>query len=205
MNVASWKPSGAHAKEGTYKLERLVINSLILQTLKFSHTGEALKIKISHNLAKDIWSVLGDPNQMKQMLVNILTNAFEAMEEKGGTLKVETRNVIKKTDWQDAFNNVHPKGSYVSIEITNSGPEIPGEIATQIFEPFYTTKSLGRGLGLAAVAGIVQNHGGCVSFESSEAGTTFLILLPRAETKGNHSDNELLHQTTMTPKLNRSP
>ena len=195
----------AYAKEGTYKLERLVINSLILQTLKFSHTGEALKIKISHNLAKDIWSVLGDPNQMKQMLVNILTNAFEAMEEKGGTLKVETRNVIKKTDWQDAFNNVHPKGSYVSIEITNSGPEIPGEIATQIFEPFYTTKSLGRGLGLAAVAGIVQNHGGCVSFESSEAGTTFLILLPRAETKGNHSDNELLHQTTMTPKLNRSP
>ena len=188
----------AYAKEGTYKLDRLDINSLILQTLKFSHTGEALKIKISHNLAKDIWSVLGDPNQMKQMLVNILTNAFEAMEETGGTLTVETKNIIRKNDWQDSFNNVHPKGSYVSIDMSNSGPEIPGEISTQIFEPFYTTKSLGRGLGLAAVAGIVQNHGGCVSFESSEAGTTFHILLPRAEAKGKHSGNELLHQTTIT-------
>ena len=188
----------AYAKEGTYKLDRLDINSLILQTLKFSHTGEALKIKISHNLAKDIWPILGDPNQMKQMLVNILTNAFEAMEETGGTLTVETKNIIRKNDWQDSFNNVHPKGSYVSIDMSNSGPEIPGEISTQIFEPFYTTKSLGRGLGLAAVAGIVQNHGGCVSFESSEAGTTFHILLPRAEAKGKHSGNELLHQTTIT-------
>jgi PAS domain S-box-containing protein len=189
----------AYAKEGTYKLDRLDINSLILQTLKFSHTGEALKIiKISHNLTKDIWPILGDPNQMKQMLVNILTNAFEAMEETGGTLTVETKNIIRKNDWQDSFNNVHPKGSYVSIDMSNSGPEIPGEISTQIFEPFYTTKSLGRGLGLAAVAGIVQNHGGCVSFESSEAGTTFHILLPRAEAKGKHSGNELLHQTTIT-------
>jgi PAS domain S-box-containing protein len=189
----------AYAKEGTYKLDRLDINSLILQTLKFSHTGEALKIiKISHNLTKDIWPILGDPNQMKQMLVNILTNAFEAMEETGGTLTVETKNIIRKKDWQDSFNNVHPKGSYVSIDMSNSGPEIPGEISTQIFEPFYTTKSLGRGLGLAAVAGIVQNHGGCVSFESSEAGTTFHILLPRAEAKGKHSGNELLHQTTIT-------
>jgi PAS domain S-box-containing protein len=189
----------AYAKEGTYKLDRLDINSLILQTLKFSHTGEALKIiKISHNLTKDIWPILGDPNQMKQMLVNILTNAFEAMEETGGTLTVETKNIIRKNDWQDSFNNVHPKGSYVSIDMSNSGPEIPGEISTQIFEPFYTTKSLGRGLGLAAVAGIVQNHGGCVSFESSEAGTTFHLLLPRAEAKGKHSGNELLHQTTIT-------
>jgi signal transduction histidine kinase len=189
----------AYAKEGTYKLDRLDINSLILQTLKFSHTGEALKIiKISHNLTKDIWPILGDPNQMKQMLVNILTNAFEAMEETGGTLTVETKNIIRKNDWQDSFNNVHPKGSYVSIDMSNSGPEIPGEISTQIFEPFYTTKSLGRGLGLAAVAGIVQNHGGCVSFESSEAGTTFHILLPRAEAKGKHSGNELLHQTAIT-------
>jgi PAS domain S-box-containing protein len=189
----------AYAKGGTYKLERLVMNPLILQTLKFSHTGEALKLKISHNLAKDIWPILGDPNQMKQMLVNILTNAFEAMEEKGGTLTVETKNVIKKTDWQDSFNNVHPQGSYVSIDISNTGPEIPGEISNLIFEPFYTTKSLGRGLGLAAVAGIVQNHGGCVSFESSEAaGTTFHILLPKSEAEGNNSGNEILHQTTMT-------
>ncbi len=193
----------AYAKGGTYKLEHFVLNSLIMQTLKFSHTGEASRIKISHTLAKDLWPILGDPNQMKQMLVNIFTNAFEAMEEKGGTLSVQTRNVTKEADWQCSFRNVHPEGRYISIDITNTGPEIPAEISEQIFEPFYTTKSLGRGLGLAAVAGIVQNHGGCVSFDSKSEGTTFHILLPRANKKGNNSDNEILNKTHMTSGQNQ--
>jgi signal transduction histidine kinase len=193
----------AYAKGGTYRLERFVINALILQTLKFSHTGAASKIKISHDLAKDLWPILGDPNQMKQMLVNIFTNAFEAMEETGGTLTVATRNVTKEPDWECSFHNAHPGGLYIAIDIANTGPEIPAEISAQIFEPFYTTKSLGRGLGLAAVAGIVQNHGGCVSFDSSPAGTTFHILLPRATGKDNNSKNEILSHTPMTSGLNQ--
>ena len=185
----------AYAKGGTYKIERLFLNPLILQTLKFSHIGEATKIKISHNLAKDLWPILGDPNQMKQMLVNIFTNAFEAMEETGGTLTVETRNEIREDDWECFFNNVHSRGSYILLDITNTGPQIPDEIAAQIFEPFYTSKSLGRGLGLAAVAGIVQNHGGCVSFDSDPQKTTFHILLPRAQGNSTNTENEILNQT----------
>jgi len=192
----------AYAKGGTYKIEHFVLNSLILQTLKFSHTGVASKVGISHNLAKDLWPILGDPNQMKQMLVNIFANAFEAMEETGGNLTVATRNVKKENDWQCSFNNVHPGGSYVAIDITNTGPEISEEISNQIFEPFYTSKSLGRGLGLAAVAGIVQNHGGCVSYESNPERTTFHILLPKAHEKGNNPENEILNHGAMTLGLN---
>jgi signal transduction histidine kinase len=118
---------------------------------------------------------------MKQMLINIFTNAFEAMEDEGGTLTVNSLNIDKETDWECSFNNVHPAGKYISIDISNTGSGIPVEISKEIFEPFYTTKSLGRGLGLAAVAGIVQNHGGCVSFESSAGITTFHILLPIAK------------------------
>jgi len=193
----------AYAKGGTYKLERFVLNSLILQTLKFSHTGEASKIKLVHNLAKDLWPILGDPNQMKQMLVNIFTNAFEAMEETGGTLTVETKNAIKETEWECSLHNVHPEGNYILIDISNTGSEIPDEISNQIFEPFHTTKSLGRGLGLAAVAGIVQNHGGCVSFDSSPEGTIFHILLPRAKENGNNSGKEILNHTPMNSNLNQ--
>ncbi len=184
----------AYAKGGTYKLERFVLNALILQTLKFSHTGAASRIKLAHELAKDLWPILGDPNQMKQMLVNIFSNAFEAMEESGGTLTVRTRNVVKEKDWECSFNNVHPQGSYIAIDISNTGPGIPEEISKQIFEPFYTTKTLGRGLGLAAVAGIVQNHGGCVSFDSGPDGTTFHILLPKAKDNGS-LENEILSNT----------
>ncbi len=174
----------AYAKEGSYKQERLSVNTLIRQALKFSHTGEATKIEIAEGLAKDIWPILADPNQMRQMLVNIFTNAFEAMEETGGTLSVTSRNVTREDDWQDSHNDTHPKGAYIGIDITNTGPPISEETGVQIFEPFYTTKSLGRGLGLAAAAGIVENHGGTLSYESSAAATTFHILLPRADEKG---------------------
>ncbi len=193
----------AYAKGGTYKLEHFVLNALILQTLKFSHTGKAAKIKISHTLAKDLWPILGDPNQMKQMLVNIFTNAFEAMEETGGTLTVETRNEIREKDWDCSFHNIHPAGRYIAIDISNSGPAIPEEISAQIFEPFYTTKSLGRGLGLAAVAGIVQNHGGCISYDSSPEKTTFHILLPKAMAKANNSENEILNHASRKAEKER--
>jgi signal transduction histidine kinase len=193
----------AYAKGGTYKVERIVLNSLILQTLKFSHTGTASKNKITHTLEKDLWPILADPNQMKQMLLNIFTNAFEAMEEAGGTLSVKTSNVMKGTDWECPFNNVHPQGNYISIDITNTGPEIQEEISKQIFEPFHTTKSLGRGLGLAAVAGIVQNHGGCVTFDSAPEETTFHILLPKAQENGNNLGKEILNQSPMSANINK--
>ena len=193
----------AYAKGGTYKLDKFVLNSLILQTLKFAHTGTASKIKTAHHLEKDLWPVVADPGQMKQMLVNIFSNAFEAMEEEGGTLTVNSSNKVKESDWECPFNNMHPAGNYISIDISNTGSGIPEEISKQIFEPFYTTKSLGRGLGLAAVAGIVQNHGGCVSIESNSEGTTFHILLPKAEENGNSPGKSILSKGGMNLNLHQ--
>jgi PAS domain S-box-containing protein len=193
----------AYAKGGTYKLDKFVLNSLILQTLKFAHTGTAAKIKTAHHLEKDLWPVVADPGQMKQMLVNIFSNAFEAMEEEGGTLTVNSSNKIKENDWECPFNNMHPAGNYISIDISNTGPVIPEKIFKQIFEPFYTTKSLGRGLGLAAVAGIVQNHGGCVSIVSNSEGTTFHILLPKAEENGNSPGKNIISKEGMNLNLNK--
>jgi len=193
----------AYAKGGTYKLDKFVLNSLILQTLKFAHTGTASKIKTAHHLEKDLWPVVADPGQMKQMLVNIFSNAFEAMEEEGGTLTVNSSNKVKESDWECPFNNMHPAGNYISIDISNTGPGIPEKISKQIFEPFYTTKSLGRGLGLAAVAGIVQNHGGCVSIESNSEGTTFHILLPKADENGNSPGKSILSKGGMNLNLHQ--
>ena len=171
----------AYAKGGTYKLEKFVLNSLILQVMKLSYTGKTSKINLVDNLAKDLWPVYADSGQMKQMLVNIFTNAYEAMEEEGGTLTVITSNCIKENDWQCKLNNTHPAGHYVSIDISDTGQGISEEIYPQIFEPFFTTKELGRGLGLAAVFGIVQIHGGCISFDSTSEKTTFHILLSVAD------------------------
>ena len=178
------------------------MNRLILQTLKFAHTGIAPKLLMQHNLAKDLWPVVADPGQMKQMLLNIFSNAFEAMaNEEEGTLTVSSFNVVKETNWECSFNNIHPQGDYIQIDISNTGPGIPEDIARQIFEPFYTTKSLGRGLGLAAVAGIVQNHGGCVSLSSDAKGTTFHIMLPRAKDGTEMAENESLSRNGLAANL----
>jgi PAS domain S-box-containing protein len=192
----------AYAKGGTYKLEKFVINQLIIQALKITRTGEATRIKVIYDLAKDLWPVLADPNQMKQMLLNIFTNAFEAMDEKGDTLTVRSANIIKEEDWECAINVIHPAGEYVALEIGDTGPGIPDEIAKLAFEPFVTTKSMGRGLGLAAVTGIVQNHGGCVSFKSSNAGTTFYILLPKAKEETKKFENKILSHPEMSSGTN---
>ena len=189
----------AYAKGGTYKLEKFVLNQLILQAVKITHRGEASRIKIINELDNNLWPVLADPGQMKQMLLNLFTNAFEAMEEKGDTLTVTSMNLTMETDWECAINAVHPAGEYVAIEITDTGPGIPDEIAKLVFEPFVTTKSMGRGLGLAAVTGIVQNHGGCVSLASSPKGTTFHILLPKAKENVNELESALLSHVRIPP------
>jgi len=182
----------AYAKGGTYKLEKFVLNQLILQAIKITHRGAATRIKIINELDPDLWPVLADPGQMEQMLLNLFTNAFEAMEEEGDTLIIKSMNLTMETDWECAINAVHPAGEYIAIEITNNGPGIPDEMAKLIFEPFVTTKSMGRGLGLAAVTGIVQNHGGCVSFTNSPEGTTFHILLPKAKENVNELESAIL-------------
>jgi PAS domain S-box-containing protein len=192
----------AYAKGGTYKLEEFVLNKLILQTLKISHTGAAIRIKVVNKLAKGLWPVYADPGQMKQMLLNIFTNAFEAMEEQGGTLTVISSNKSMTEDWECALNNVHPAGDYISLDIIDTGPGVHEEIAQKAFEPFVTTKSMGRGLGLAAVAGIVQNHGGCVSFEGSTEGTTFHILLPKASENQNKFGDGAVSQSIIVPESN---
>jgi CheY-like chemotaxis protein len=114
------------------------------------------------------------------MLVNLFTNAFEAMCDTGGCLTVQTSNVVKKQSWDDLFHVQQPAGDYICISISDTGAGIPDVEKKRIFEPFFTTKFLGRGLGLAAVAGIIKNHGGSILLESSpDTGTTFRIFLHR--------------------------
>jgi PAS domain S-box-containing protein len=179
----------AYAEEGTYRLEALDLNKIIIQSLKITSPGAtAKKIEIVTELAPDLWRITADPGQMSQMLVNILTNGFEAMADNGGTLTVRSANLNKPQEWECGHGNLHPAGAYVHISIEDSGPGIAEEVADQIFEPFVTTKFLGRGLGLAAAMGIVKNHGGCIYVtESTSAGAAFHILLPAVRNEGGTS------------------
>ncbi|MDX1777392.1 MAG: ATP-binding protein, partial [Thermodesulfobacteriota bacterium] len=114
--------------------------------------------------------VEGDPNQIKQVFMNMMVNAAEAMSEGGGALTIATGS---KSDESSIF-----------ITFKDEGTGIPSEIQSKIFDPFFTTKGVGKGtgLGLSTSYGIIQSHHGNIDVESQPGkGTTFTIYLPRSE------------------------
>lgn len=123
-------------------------------------------ILISLELYRDLPLISSDPQQLKQVFINLFANAEQAMEGRGGTLSITTR-----------LSDRLPLD--ILIEISNSGPGIPQEIMANIFNPFFTTKSSGTGLGLAIVHRIIKSHNGRISVKNRpDDGVSFLIRLP---------------------------
>ncbi len=209
MAVQILKISVTHAQSRKI-LETIEISSkrgadIVRQVLSFARgvEGERLEIQPKH-LLKDIeaiikdtfpknirwetsmegdtWTVIGDPTQLHQILLNLCVNARDAMPE-GGTMTLAAENVT--LDDQYAAMNIDAKaGRYVSISVTDTGIGIPPGIIDKIFDPFFTTKEVGKGtgLGLSTVIAIVKSHGGFINVYSEPGkGSCFKVYLPAIE------------------------
>ncbi len=160
----------------------LDLNATVTETGKLLRRLLGEDIVYTTALDASIEHVLVDRNQLDQVLMNLAVNARDAMPQ-GGTMSVETHNV----ELDDAYTANHPDckpGRYVILALSDSGVGMSAEVMTHIFEPFYTTKGVGKGtgLGLAMVLGIVQQSGGCIHVYSEPGhGTTFEIYLPAME------------------------
>src|SRR5262249_57441106 len=136
------------------------------------------KTILRHELGKGLPAVVADAAQVRQILMNLVLNASEALGEDGGTIVVETglmeADAVYLTESQ-TFSEM-PPGEYVYLEVRDSGPGMTSEVRARIFDPFFTTKFTGRGLGLAAVLGIVRGHGGALHVESEPGGASTLPL-----------------------------
>lgn len=159
-----------YAKPQMLKLTELELNKFITEILEsLREMPEALGRQIEFLPAPTEAKVLVDEDKLKQVLINIVRNACEAIAE-GETVELQVEH----------FLNSHQIG----IQIHNGGDPIPSEVLLKLTEPFYTTKSSGTGLGLAIVKRIIDAHGGQLSIQSSTAeGTTVSVLLPMAEVK----------------------
>ena len=138
-------------------------------------------ISLVTELSPDTGSVLADPSQMEQVLLNLAVNARDAMPL-GGTLRISTENVDITPESSGRYPSLPAPGEYVLLRVSDTGSGIDRETQKRIFEPFFTTKEHGHGtgLGLATVHGIVEQSGGHIWVESApRQGTTFSILLPR--------------------------
>jgi len=139
-------------------------------------------INIDYDLADNLRTVNGDAGQIGQVILNLAVNAKDAMPG-GGTLKIETANVDLKKPFESSSVRVIP-GSYVVSRVSDTGSGIEPNVLEHIFEPFYTTKAVGKGtgIGLAVVYGVIKNHGGYIFCHSETGkGTTFEFYLPVIE------------------------
>lgn len=146
-------------------MKKIDVNDLITSVAGFTR-GEALRLDIHVilELSKDLFSVCGDSKQLKQVLLNVFNNAYQAMVS-GGSLLIKTYNM--------------PVENMVAIEINDTGQGMPEHVIEKIYDPFFTTKNEGIGLGLAIAKRVLHIHGGNIRVHSQPGlGTCFTILLP---------------------------
>ena len=170
----------AYARGGKYQAKAISLSNFVEDTLPIIKPSFDPSIQVETDLPRDIFSVKADPAQMQMVLSAILSNSSEALEGEG-CIRVITSN--KEIDATFAKN--HPElnpGNYVCLTVEDDGKGMDAETLNKIFDPFYTTKFMGRGLGMAAVYGIIRNHDGWISVDSErDKGTVVRIYLPAIE------------------------
>ena len=156
---------------------------VVKEAIKFLRSSIPSSIEIRQNIPYKCHTVLVDPTQVYQILINLATNAVHAMEEQGGVLQFILHNLTVNEDSLASEQKLEP-GDYVVLEVKDTGVGIPAEFRERIFDPYFTTKEVGKGtgMGLAVVHGIVQAHGGSIQVEENpEGGTTFRVFFPASK------------------------
>jgi len=171
----------AYAGKGRFEMEPLGLNELVQEVIPLVETSIAKKTRLTQSFAEDLPPIKADQTQLQQVVMNLITNASEAL---GG----EEGQVSLRTGACEAPRGGSGKGSRattqprVFLEVTDSGVGMDVATREKIFDPFYTTKFTGRGLGLAAVQGIVRAHNGTIEVESFPGrGTTFTVVFPASD------------------------
>lgn len=173
----------AYAGKGRFVITKFDLSALISQMLHLIQTSIPRIVRLELELAPDLPWIEADASQIQQVVMNLAINAAEAIGPDGGTVRVST-----------GVADVGPgdeskPGRYVYMEVRDSGSGMDEDTKAKIFDPFFTTKFTGRGLGLAAVSGIVRGHKGSMLVTSVPGeGTTFKILVPAVEGKFSRTE-----------------
>jgi CheY-like chemotaxis protein len=171
----------AYSGKGRFIVNTVDVNLLVKEMAQLLQTVISKKAALRFNFANDLPSVEADATQLRQIVMNLITNASDAIGGDDGTITLRTgtceatRELLTSSYVDDEL----PVGRYAFIEVEDSGCGMDADTVERIFDPFFSTKFTGRGLGLAATLGIVRGHRGTIKVESTPGkGTTFRILLP---------------------------
>jgi len=170
----------AVSRHGEQEKRLININSVVKEALKLLRATLPATVQMYQDFEAETLMTLADPTQIHQIILNLCTNAFQAMEEKGGALEVHLGEFEISPDEMALYRDLKP-GPYIKLSVSDTGQGIKKEIMERIFEPYFTTKEVGKGsgLGLAVVHGIVKSYGGDIRVYSEPGkGTTFNVYLP---------------------------
>jgi signal transduction histidine kinase len=169
------------------------LNEVVARTIRLIQNEIPGRLALVVELGENLPAVEGDPEQLKQVLINLVQNAIQALGTAPGTIRVRTRG-------PERFADLRAAGEFVEIDVADDGPGIPPEQQPNIFVPFFTTKQKGTGLGLAICQRLVKSHGGSISVQSKVGeGSTFIVRLPALATAGAPRAPEPSREGTPTP------
>jgi len=174
----------AYAGKGRFVVEPINLNGVIRDISGLLETTVSKKVQLLLHLKEELPAVVADASQLTQIMMNLVANASEACEDDNGVVSVTTNTMHCSEEYiHDTYTDSNLRaGPCVSLEVSDTGCGMDEETIERMFDPFFTTKFAGRGLGLAAVLGIVRGHGGAIRVYSEPGrGSTFKILFPASE------------------------
>jgi two-component system cell cycle sensor histidine kinase/response regulator CckA len=173
----------AYAGKGRFVVTRLDLSELVRETTWLLQSSIDRNTRLSFELASGLPPISGDATQIRQVVMNLVINASESLQNQRGTVSVSTGVVLATEAYlrQTVIGAELAEGEYVYVEVSDTGCGMDAEVLARIFDPFFSTKFTGRGLGLAAVLGIVRGHHGALRVYSEPGrGTVFKVLWPSA-------------------------
>ncbi len=175
----------AYSGKGRFILQNIELKTLIEEMVPLLNVSISKKVVIKYDFAPDLPPIEADATQIRQIVMNLVVNASEAIGQKSGNISIHTglmacdQAYFKQTFLDDEL----AEGPYAYFEVKDEGSGMDQETLNQIFDPFFSTKFHGRGLGLAALIGIVRSHQGAIKVDSEPGvGSTFKVLFPLAKT-----------------------
>ncbi len=178
------------SRQSEFESKPIRVEPVVKECIEFLRASLPATIEIRQDLKSNA-TVMADPTQIHQVIMNLCTNAAHAMHEKGGILDIRLAEVELDSDFASGYQDVFP-GKFLRLSVDDTGRGIPPDAVDHIFEPFFTTKEKGEGtgMGLSVVHGIVKKYHGLITVSSEpEKGTVFNVFLPVLETRAI-SDND---------------
>ena len=168
----------AYSGKGRFVVEPLDLSELVAEMAHLLESAISKKAVLRHELARDLPPVDADATQIRQLVMNLITNASDALGDGPGTIALRT-HLLEEAEPAAPEEWGPPPGPRILLEVEDSGCGMAPETLSRIFDPFFTTKFTGRGLGLAAALGIVRGHRGAIDVQSDPGrGTRFRVLFP---------------------------